>query len=135
LIHGSVLALERLMGRNSLYAKLPRPVAMLITFLVTVIAWVFFRAATLTDAVAYLKAMFGAGVDHPAAGLVTGMAFTPYHLTTLGITAAIVWFAPQTWDFTRKLTWPRFAAVTVCFIVALIMLAATSFHPFIYFIF
>ncbi|MDA0323540.1 MAG: MBOAT family protein [Verrucomicrobia bacterium] len=135
-IHGGMLAVERLMGRTSFYARLPRPVSVLITFLIVCIAWVFFRAPTLGDAFVYLGSMFGAGADHPAAAaLAAGQAFTPYHLFTTQPPGVLVWAGPQTWDFTRNLTWPKTAAVIVCFTIALILLAATSFHPFIYFIF
>ncbi len=134
-IHGTMLAAERMMGKNSFYARLPKPLSIGITFLVVCVAWVFFRAATLGDATTYLAAMFGMGVDTTAAGLVSGLAFTPYHLATLVLTAVIVWAGPQTWDFTRVLTWPKAVAITLCFILALTLLAATSFHPFIYFIF
>jgi hypothetical protein len=33
------------------------------------------------------------------------------------------------------LTWPKAALIAACFALALVMLAATSYHPFIYFIF
>ena len=79
--------------------------------------------------------MFGQGVDHLSAGLVAGQIYTPYHVATLFLAGLVVWSAPQTWDFTRQLTWPKAAAISVCFAVALVLLAATSFHPFIYFIF
>jgi hypothetical protein len=79
--------------------------------------------------------MFGVGAVEPAAALVAGQAFTPYHLFTLVLAGALAFFGPQTWDFTRRLTWPKTATVIACFAIALILLAATSFHPFIYFIF
>ena len=47
-------------------------ISIAITFFVVCVAWVFFRAATPGDAVSYLAAMFGRGVDHAAAGLVAG---------------------------------------------------------------
>jgi len=134
-IHGGMLGFERLMGKDSFYARLPRPASVLITFLIVCIAWVFFRATTLGDALGYLAAMVGFGADHPSADLVWGQIATPYHLGTMAVCALIAWSGPQTWDFTRRLSWPRAVAVSACFLVALAMLAATSYHPFIYFIF
>jgi alginate O-acetyltransferase complex protein AlgI len=134
-IHGLMLGCERLLGRRSWYARLPQPVCVGFTFAVVCIAWVFFRATTIGDATTYLAAMFGCGTNHPAAALVAGEVYTPYHVATLVLAAVIAFGAPQTWDFTRRLTWPRTVAISFCFIVALILLAATSFHPFIYFIF
>jgi alginate O-acetyltransferase complex protein AlgI len=134
-IHGGMLAAERLMGRASFYSRLPAPLARLVTFLIVCIAWVFFRAPTLPDAMNYLQAMFGLGAAHPANALVAGQIYTAYHLGTLALAGLIAWFAPQTWDYTRRLTWPKAALIAGCFALALVMLAATSFHPFIYFIF
>lgn len=134
-IHGGMLAFERKMGRDSWYSSLPKPVSVLITFFVVCIAWVFFRAATLPDALHYLQSMFGFGADHPSVGLVSGQFGTLYHLGTLGITALIAFCGPQTWDFTRKLTWPKTVLIILLFSMAITLLAATSFHPFIYFIF
>lgn len=134
-IQGGMLAFERLMGRTSFYSRLPTPVAIMITFLITCIAWVFFRAPDLSSSLSYLKTMAFLGDDQPGAQLVGGYAFSPYHLLTVLLAAVVTWGAPQTWDYTRNLTWPKAAAIASCFVVALIVLASTSFHPFIYFIF
>jgi len=134
-IHGGMLALERLLGKNSFYSRLPAPLSMAVTFFIVCIAWVFFRASTLPEAINYVAALFGLGATHAAAGLVAGQIYTLYHVGTLIIAGVVVWTAPQTWDFTRTLSWPKVATITALFILALIMLMATSFHPFIYFIF
>ena len=134
-IHGGMLAAERCMGKNSFYGRLPPVLSTAITFVIVSFAWVFFRAHTLTDAATYIGAMIGFGAADPASGLVAGQIYTTYHIVTLFLTGIIVWCAPQTWDYTRKLSWPKTALVSIGFIVALILLAATSFHPFIYFIF
>jgi alginate O-acetyltransferase complex protein AlgI len=134
-IHGGMLAIERMMGRDSFYPRLPAPIAILITFVIACIAWVFFRADTLGEALGYLVAMLGFGADHGGAALVGSLMYTPYHLGTLILAAIIVWCGPQSWDFTRQLTWQKTVAISLCFVVAMIMLTATSFHPFIYFIF
>ena len=67
--------------------------------------------------------------------LVGGQMFTVYHAATLVFAAIVVWFGVQTWDFTRSITWPKAALVVTLFLTAMLMLVATSFHPFIYFIF
>ena len=46
-----------------------------------------------------------------------------------------VWAAPQTWDFTRTLTWPKIIFITIVFWLSLSVLATQSYNPFIYFIF
>lgn len=134
-IHGGMLAFERLMGKDSFYARLPRVCGIAITFVVVLITWVFFRAESLDQALGYLASMFGFGVDHPSAALVGGQIYTTYHMFTLVLAAVVVWGGKQTWDFTRSLTWPKVVAIGLCFVLAMVLLSATAYHPFIYFIF
>ena len=137
-IHGGMLAFERYMGKDSFYSKLPTPISIAITFAIVCFAWVFFRADTLGDAVAYCQAMLGFGTtasNAANAALVGGQIYTTYHVGTVIIAAIAVWFGPQTWDFTRNITWPKLAVIAALFLLSIILLAATSFHPFIYFIF
>ena len=49
--------------------------------------------------------------------------------------AVLVWAAPQTWDFTRRITVPRAAFAMGVFVLALVALTTQSYNPFIYFIF
>ena len=55
--HGTLLSLERALGRPRL-ARLPALPATLLTFALVLAGWVFFRAATLTDALAYFGRLF-----------------------------------------------------------------------------
>jgi alginate O-acetyltransferase complex protein AlgI len=57
LYHGLFLIIERL-GFSKVLQRIWSPLAHIYTLLVVVIGWVFFRANTLTDAIAYLKKMF-----------------------------------------------------------------------------
>ena len=134
-IHGIMLGLERAQGKKSWYQNMPGFVGVGITYFVVLIAWVFFRATTLPDAVNYLSSMFGLGDRHPTNDLVGGQIRTTYHMLSLAVAAGITWFGIQTWDFTRVLTWPKTALITLLFFLGIGMLAATSFSPFIYFIF
>ena len=43
-IHGGMLMLERLMGKDSFYHRLPGWLRMAVTFVIVLITWVFFRA-------------------------------------------------------------------------------------------
>jgi len=134
-LHGGCLAAERAIGAGPSRSAVARTLRVLSTFLIVLVGWVFFRAATLTDAVDYLKAMSGLGAPPPGADLVRGLIYKPYYLLTLVLAAIVVWTAPQAWDFTRRLTWPRaFASVAVLWL-AMVMLFTQSFNPFIYFIF
>jgi len=134
-IHGMMLSIERLIGRNSSYRFLPKPFRLLVTFAIVLVAWVFFRASDLTDSLRYCKSMLGLEAADAGADLIAGIIYDPYYMLTFCISAAIVWGAPQSWDFTRRITWPKVAVVLGCLSLSIISLTTQSFNPFIYFIF
>jgi alginate O-acetyltransferase complex protein AlgI len=134
-LHGLLLAAERAAGKRSLYAGLPRPLRVGVTFLIVLVAWVFFRAPDLPAALAHLGSMAGLGRPQAGAALLGGVLYQPYYLLSLAVAAAIVWTAPQTWDFTRRLSWGRAAACAGALLAALAAMATQGFNPFIYFIF
>jgi hypothetical protein len=59
----------------------------------------------------------------------------PYYLLSFAVAAAVVWLMPQSWDLTRRMTWPKVVLVFTVLAGALAMLFAQSYNPFIYFIF
>lgn len=132
-LHGVWLATERALGKRSLYGAWPRPARVAFTFLGVLITWVFFRAADLPAAGRYLASMFGLAEVQPAAALVGAILYTPYSIASLAIGALVIWAAPQTWDWTRRLTAPRAALSLACLILALIAMGSQGFNPFIYF--
>ncbi len=134
-IHGAALCFERLLGKNALYRDLPRPLKIALTFVLLLFTWVFFRASDLASALAYLRSMVGLGEAQEGAGLLAGLVYQPYYLGMFLVAAATVWFLPQTWDFTRRLTWPKVAGILALFVLALVALSTQEFNPFIYFIF
>ena len=134
-IHGAMLAIERLQGKRSLYRSLPGPMKVGVTFVVLLFTWVFFRAADLPAAWAYLGSMFGLHGAQAGAGLLAGVIWQPYYLLTFFVAAAIVWGAPQTWDFTREMSWAKVGVVLGAMALSVLALATQAFNPFIYFIF
>ena len=133
-IHGGYLAFERAQGKESIYHKLPALLQIVITFFIVLIAWVFFRADTLPDATRYLKCMFGGST--PGQGeAVRGLIYNPYYVVNFILAGITIWALPQTWDFTRRLTWPKIAWCILLFFISLIALTTQSYNPFIYFIF
>jgi len=62
-LHGGVLALERiadrLLGKDR--PRLPRPIAILLTFHIVVIGWIFFRAESFAAAIAFLGGLIAGG--------------------------------------------------------------------------
>lgn len=133
-IHGGYLAFERAQGKESIYHKLPALLQILITFFIVLIAWVFFRADTLPDAAQYLKCMFG-GATPGQGEAVRGLIYNPYYVVNFILAGVTIWGLPQTWDFTRRLTWPKIAWCILLFFISLIALTTQSYNPFIYFIF
>ena len=133
-IHGGYLAFERAQGKESIYHKLPALLQIVITFFIVLIAWVFFRADTLADAAQYLKCMFG-GATQGQGEAVRGLIYNPYYVVNFILAGVTIWALPQTWDFTRQLTWPKIAWCILLFFISLIALTTQSYNPFIYFIF
>jgi|694.fasta_scaffold95165_1 alginate O-acetyltransferase complex protein AlgI len=134
-IHGAMLALERMMGKDSAYARLPGPVRTAITFVVVLFTWVFFRAKDLPAATRYCETMLGLGSPQAGSSLLAGLIYQPYYLLSFLLAATVVWCCPQTWDFTRRLTWPKVAYCAILLLLALALMETQAYNPFIYFIF
>ena len=134
-IHGGYLAFERAQGKESVYHRLPKLLQVLITFFIVVTAWVFFRADTLSGAWRYLGAMFGWQRVGENTEILRGLVGTPYYLIHFALAGIVVWALPQSWDFTRKLSWPKLLWCVFVFLLALTALTTQSYNPFIYFIF
>ena len=134
-MHAALLMAERVAGKRSLYHRLPRPGRIAVTFVILLFTWVFFRADSLPAALAYCGSMLGVTASAESASLLAGVMYQPYYLGTFAIGAVVVWAAPQTWDFTRRLTAPRAGAVLAALAAALVVLATQAYNPFIYFIF
>jgi alginate O-acetyltransferase complex protein AlgI len=140
-IHGAMLCLERLHGKRGLYDRIPvlgRTPAFLrvaATFVILLVTWVFFRSDDLGSALRYCGSMIGLGDPPEGAGLIGGVMYQPYYVLTMCIAALITWTCPQTWNWTRRLTDWKAAAVFVVFALAVLALTTQAFNPFIYFIF
>ena len=134
-IHGFMLGFERFQGKDSPYRRLPGFARMGITYVIVLITWVFFRADSLDHALTYVGALFGVSPTRPEAALLGGIIYQPWYIIHGLIAAAVVWGAPQTWDFTRRIGWPKAAWILLCGILAVILMITQSFNPFIYFIF
>ena len=132
-IHGGMLAFERAQGKYSPYRRLPHAVRIAITFLIACLAWVFFRAETLPQALAYFASLFGLAPPTPAAMLLSGVMYSPYHLLVFAAAALLVWGAPQTWTFTRELSPMRAAVCMLLFLASVFFMWTQTENPFLYF--
>ena len=112
-IHGGMLALERKRGKASFYGSIPKPLRVIATFLLVLIAWVFFRINELPHAITYLQCMFSKVQIQPSTDLIAGILYQPYYLLVMGIAGVVIWRFPQTWDWTQQLT-PLRMGVCLC---------------------
>jgi alginate O-acetyltransferase complex protein AlgI len=79
--------------------------------------------------------MAGAGMPQEGAGLLAGIVYQPYYLGTFLMAAAVVWTGPQTWDWTRTLTWPKASLAFALLLLSMVALTTQAYNPFIYFMF
>jgi alginate O-acetyltransferase complex protein AlgI len=143
LYHGAFLVLERL-GLSTALARAPRPARHLYALLVVLVGWVFFRAESLTAAGGMLRAMAGAGAALP----------TPYGVTwyltpevVLAMAAGVAGSTPLWPALAARLArasadGPRLgplpsalacAALAAVFAGCVMLIAAHTYNPFIYF--
>jgi alginate O-acetyltransferase complex protein AlgI len=134
-IHGGMLAFERTQGRDSLYRRLPAFARTAITFVIVLITWVFFRARDLPAAMGYLGNLFGCGPTQDGQGLAAGLIYHPYYAIFFLVAAVVTWTCPQTWDYTRRLTWGKAIYAAALLALSLAVMETQAFNPFIYFIF
>ena len=132
-LHGGLLALERWRGKQPLYARLPRPARVTATFGLVLIAWVFFRAEGLDQAVSYLGAMFGLQPATPSSALMGVLLYQPTFLLVMAACLVIHVLRLDTWDLAEKLQPAKlgFAAVSLASSVAILF--TQSYNPFLYF--
>lgn len=133
IIHGGWLALERAMGRNSFYGRLPKPVKIGITFVIVLIAWVFFRSENFEVAGRYLASMFGFGESSDAGRVLLGQLTRPFLLFSFALAAVATWFCPRTAAILAVVTPKKVALGLVLFALSLAAMFAQGFNPFLYF--
>lgn len=132
-IHGGMLAFERLMGKESWYARLPDPVRVGITFGIVLITWVFFRAENFEVASRYLGAMFGFGGDAPASAVLTGSLLRPANLFFFALCAGICWAAPRSARVLEIMTPVKVIGGLVLLVLGVGLMFTQGFNPFLYF--
>jgi alginate O-acetyltransferase complex protein AlgI len=132
-IHGGMLALERAQGKDSFYRRLPHPLRVGVTFFIVCLAWVFFRAKTLSAALAYFESLFGLAKAGAASDAVAGSMYTPYHGAVLLLASIVVFGMPDTWSFTERMTKTRAAGSLALLTLAVLLMWTQTVNPFLYF--
>jgi len=132
-IHGSWLAFERWLGKDSLYHNLPRILRIAITMVIVLIAWVFFRAENVSHAFHYLACMFGLSAPIARTLLLTPSVFPHLGVLLMALCMILVLQPFQAYEWAVHLTWPRLAISSTLFFVAVVTMYTQSFNPFLYF--
>ena len=133
-IHGGMLALERWSGSRPIYGPLPHGIRVLLTFVILLVTWVFFRADNFTTASAYLMAMFVPGANlNVVSGLLDGIVASPGSLLILAAGAIVVFMVPNTARLLEHLTARKVVACLAGFACSLGFMMAQGFSPFLYF--
>ncbi len=127
-LHGTLIALVHLKNRHVNRWKIPRPVAIALTFVMVSLLWVLFRAPGIGAAWNYYHILFNFSSGSIAA----------IELFTVSIAMSIVWFLPNSMEFIgypklQRFGW-RYAlvAAVLCF-AALKMMAEAPAQRFVYF--
>jgi alginate O-acetyltransferase complex protein AlgI len=127
--HGVLLVLDRVVGRQPLVLRLPRALRIALTFLIVSLAWVLFRARSLSAALGYAAALVGRS---QGSALLDSVVFTPYAMMVLALCVWTTWVAADTWEALAELT-PRRAARTALLLLAAVALLFTQdYSPFLY---
>jgi len=141
LFHGGFLVLER-MGLGDWIARWPRPLRHGYTMLVVLVSWVFFRAATLPEAMGVLRAMAGlspgSGREHSLALYLDpekGLALVAAAICCTPVLAAIKrWHARTAGGaLEAPMAFAGVAGLAAMLVASAVLLAAGTYNPFIYF--
>lgn len=136
--HGFFLVAERSF-LNKFYAFIGKYPSMLLTFLLVLIGWVFFRIEKLSDGFQYLKLMFSPQQHHrffllnndfyPV--LIVALCFSFFAMTDWGKKAQAFVFERTTYSLGVHAAFMSAATLFLALCVA--MIAGSNFNPFIYF--
>jgi len=132
-LHGGMLAFERMLGKDSLYARLPKLLRVMLTFVLVLISWVFFRSATLGDALDYLAAMFTLGPPTGASLLLAAELYTPTNLVQMTLSAFLIFRRQQAFDWVERLGYFKVLLLIGLFCLTISTMFSQAFNPFLYF--
>jgi alginate O-acetyltransferase complex protein AlgI len=131
LYHGTLLATERLLKHRFLFE--PRGLlGWLYTSLAVLVGWIIFRAPTLPLAWSYMHVLVAGA---PASRYPVRFFLTPDKITYLLVGIILALLPPRTSakPAPRSSTIAHTTLATLCFVFAIMEIAANGFNPFIYF--
>lgn len=130
--HGIFLVLERMLGRKTIYSLLPKPMKICITFLLITIGWVFFRAATMTDAWRLVTVMFTVSPARGGSILLSAVLYTRANSVALVICAILAFQPVQAVDWARRISWPKVIILIALFCLSLATMFTQAYQSFLY---
>jgi alginate O-acetyltransferase complex protein AlgI len=133
LYHGVLLALERMLGKKTVWTGLPRWSGVGLTFVLVLFSWVLFRSPSLDHAFEYLGAMFAISPVGSASVLLGAQIYTPNSLTMIALCALLSFHPLEAYDWVESLSWPRAVVLVPVFVLAIISMFTQAFNPFLYF--
>lgn len=132
-IHGTMLAFERMVGKNAISQKLPRLLKVFLTFIILLLTWVYFRAENFTVATQYLAAMTGWGSVNSTASLIDAMMLSRGALIYFVFAGLVIWALPNSQQMLQRLTAWKALACLALFVCALAVMFQQGYSPFLYF--
>ena len=129
--HGAWLAVERARGGRLLGAASPVWLQRLITFLLVMVGWVYFRCATVGQAHEVLGGLVGA--NGLASRLPGGLGEWKLSLVAVPLGLGLAWFAPNTWHLRWSAGWLTIVGLLLLFVLCVGVLLVNSSSPFLYF--
>lgn len=126
LYYGILLIFEKFVYVH-MQKRLPKFLNVVITFIVVIIGWVFFFSNNMTEAVSYLKAMFGqSGCSHDGMG---------GFLLLNNLVMIILAWIPSVFDFKegKKKSPLKWVLCIMVFLITIAFLVSESYNPFLYF--
>ena len=121
------------MVRKAIYAKLPRPMQVLMTFVLVMLGWVFFRSASISDAWRFLTIMFTPSSALGGSILLSAEIYNRGRLIVMAICALLVFQRLQAFDWVKTITWSKAVTLIILFCLSLMAMFAQSFRSFLYF--
>jgi alginate O-acetyltransferase complex protein AlgI len=131
--HGSLLAFERSLGKQSPYHGLPRPVRVGLTFVLVLISWVLFRAETLGYALRYLGAMLGLAAPGGGGTLLPSLLYSQGTIVLMTLCTILAFGRQQAHEWCDEITWPKAAVLVPLTAAAVMVMFSQAFSPFLYF--
>lgn len=135
LMYFVLLTLEKLTGLHKKKGKVAGIFKWIYTMLFVVLGWVIFRSNSLTDAIIYIKSMFGLNDNVLSDGMFTGYLIQNFILLIIGAILSTPLFKVLKNKFKNNsiIEIIRVLVLIALFVLSISSLVSSSYNPFIYF--